>query len=88
MTCIPFTCDEIGVPGIVGIVCMDDYEGRLHVGNKYFWVSHHRYCGPTFFTDRDMENIYEPEDEDDPIWPVFEAWLDKRERCKNNKSLT
>ncbi len=26
-----------------------DPGGRLHVGNKYIWVSFHPYCGPSFY---------------------------------------
>lgn len=28
-----------------------------------------------------MTKLYEPEDENDPIWPVFEAWLEKHRKA-------
>lgn len=86
MACIPFSTENspYGTIGpVVGFVCMDDYYGRLHVGSKYVWVSHHRYCGPTFYSDSQMTKMIWPEDENDPIWPAFSAWLDKKE--KNNE---
>ena len=58
------------------IICSDPY-GRLHVGNKYIWVSFHHFCGPSFYTDTAMSNLYDPEDENDPVWPEFEKWYAK-----------
>lgn len=52
-------------------------EGRLHVGNKYIMVSFHHFCGPTFYTDRAMNNLYDPVDENDPVWEVFAKWYAK-----------
>lgn len=77
MPCTPFGSKE---SGIVGFVC-HNRVGRLHVGNRYIWVSYHRYCGPSFYTDTAMQNEYEPLD-DDPMWQVFDTWLKKFERNK------
>lgn len=54
-------------------------EGRLHLGNKYVWVSMHHYCGPEFYIDRNMTKSYISADdcERDPIWDVFEVWHKK-----------
>jgi hypothetical protein len=54
-------------------------EGRLHLGNKYVWVSMHHYCGPEFYLDRNMTKNYVFADdcEKDPIWPVFNEWNKK-----------
>lgn len=53
--------------------------GRLHLGNKYIYVSMHHYCGPEFYLDRDMTKNYEfiEDCEHDPIWPVFKEWHKK-----------
>lgn len=67
------TCTKVGN----AIVCTSPW-GRLHVGNKYVMVDYHQFCGPSFFTDRAMQNIYDPVDEHDPVWPVFQKWFDKR----------
>jgi hypothetical protein len=58
------------------IICSDPY-GRLHIGNKYIMVSFNPYTGPSFYTDRAMNNLYEPGDETDPVWAAFEQWYDK-----------
>jgi hypothetical protein len=55
---------------------------QLHVGNHYIFGSFHEYCGPIFFTDRNETKEYIPKDEDDPVWPVFYAWLKKYEARK------
>ena len=68
------TCTNLGSV----IVCTSSAYGRLHVGNKYIMVDFHSYCGPSFFTDRNMNNLYDPVDENDPVWEPFQAWLDKR----------
>lgn len=54
-------------------------SGRLHLGNRYIYVSMHHYCGPDFFYDRDMTKPYKFTDEcvDDPIWPLFNEWNKK-----------
>jgi len=77
MACVSFSSDD---GSVVGYACIDDYFGRLHIGNKYIWVSHHRYCGPTFYHDREMSKIYDPVNEDDPIWEAFSTWLTKKEK--------
>lgn len=66
------TCINVGH----AIVCVSPW-GRLHVGNKYIMLDFHNYCGPTFYTDRAMENLYEPADEHDPVWDAFDIWLKK-----------
>jgi hypothetical protein len=72
MTCIRFAG---------GIICVNPW-GRLHIGNRYIWVDFHEYCGPTFFTDRYMNTIYEPADENDPVWDAFYDWHKKYEAKK------
>jgi hypothetical protein len=67
-------------PGV--IVCVRHEGGRLRVGNRYVFFDFHSYCGPSFFTDRAMTKPYEPADENDPVWPPFQAWLDKRNAAK------
>lgn len=59
------------------IICTDPY-GRLHVGNKYIMVFFHHFCGPTFYSDRNMTELYDPVDENDPVWEAFAKWYDKR----------
>lgn len=63
------------------IVCSSPW-GRLKVGNKYVWVDYHTYCGPSFFHDANQSRLYDPVDENDPVWPVFSAWLEKFEAAK------
>jgi hypothetical protein len=70
-----------------GIICVSPY-GRLHLGNRYIMVEMHEYCGPTFFTDRGMTKVYEPKDENDPIWPVFDVWLKKFNAAKAKARTT
>lgn len=78
MTCVRMTNNAI--------VCVSSHWGRLHLGNRYVWVDMHPYCGPSFFTDSNMSKVYDPQDEDDPIWPLFSAWL-KREDAKKLKAI-
>ena len=75
------TCIRFGGPGPndpVGFVCVND-QIRLHVGNRYIWMSWHPYTGPSFYTMCKGEEIYyEPKDENDPVWEVFGKWYDKQ----------
>lgn len=71
------TCTHIGN----GIICTNPW-GRLHVGNRYIYVDFHEYCGPAFFTDRNWTQIYEPGDENDPVWAEFGKWLKKHQAAK------
>lgn len=57
----------------------DDYH-RLHVGNRYIWMTWHNYCGPAFYTDYHCSKPYEPKDENDPVWDAFGKWFDKRKK--------
>ncbi len=66
------TCTRMGG----AIVCTSPW-GRLHLGKHYVWVDFHEYCGPAFYWDAAMSREYEPADERDPIWPLFDAWLVK-----------
>jgi hypothetical protein len=59
-----------------GTVCCTPW-GRLKLGNRYVWVDFHEYCGPSFYTDAAETKVYEPADENDPIWPLFGKWLEK-----------
>lgn len=61
-----------------GIICVNPW-GRIKVGSKYVWIDYHTYCGPTFWRDRAMTKIYDPANENDPVWPEFEKWLTKYE---------
>lgn len=67
------TCIKIGN----GIVCVTQRWGRLHVMNKYIMVDFHPWCGPSFYTDRNMSKVYDPVDENDPVWDEFGKWYDK-----------
>lgn len=71
MTCVVFEGN-----GVKSIVCVNP-GGRLKLGNRYVWLDFHPYCGPSFSWDRNGDKPYEPEDENDPIWPLFEAWFKK-----------
>ena len=75
------TC--IRVPN--GIVCVNPV-GRLHVGNRYIWVELLKYCGPSFYTTKNGEEIpYEPEDENNPVWEKFGKWLDRYKAKKEKR---
>lgn len=63
------------------IVCCSPW-GRLKVGNRYVWVDFHPYCGPSFYRDSAMTKLYEPADENDPVWCEFGKWLEKYEATK------
>ena len=58
------------------IFCTANKCGRLHVENKYYYVEFHNWLGPTFYSDQ-YQTVYEPSDENDPIWPAFMKWFDK-----------
>jgi hypothetical protein len=73
------TCINMGT----AIACVSPW-GRLKVGNRYVWVDFHEYCGPSFFTDAAMSNLYDPKDENDPVWPQFDKWL-KKYRARKEK---
>jgi len=75
MTCINFGN---------AIVCVPPW-GRLRLGNRYVWVDFHEYCGPSFSWDSAGRKPYDPVDENDPIWPLFGAWLEKY-RAKKDKA--
>lgn len=77
------TCTRIGN----AIVCTSPW-GRLHVGNRYIWVEFHSYCGPTFFTDRNCTEIYEPDAENDPVWPEFDKWHAKYRAAHERRART
>lgn len=53
-----------------------DPGGRLHVGNKYIWVSFHPYCGPSFYHG---DNVFEPANkaEEAELWEEFGRWHKK-----------
>jgi hypothetical protein len=73
--------------GSNAIVCVDPW-GRLKVGNRYVWVLFHEYCGPSFYTDAAMSKLYDPNDENDPVWPQFERWLKKYRAAKDKQQRT
>lgn len=66
------TCINLGST----IVCVQPY-GRLHVDNKYIYLDYYSYCGPWFYTDKNHTEVYDPVDEDDPVWDEFDKWLKK-----------
>ena len=66
------TCTRIGN----AIVCTSPW-GRVKLGNRYVWIDFHPYCGPAFSWDSAGNKEYDPVDENDPIWPLFEAWHTK-----------
>lgn len=69
-----------------GIICVNPW-GRLHVGNRYVYVSFHEYCGPSFYTMKNGEEVvYWPEDENDPVWPEFSKWLTKYDKLKEKRN--
>ena len=74
------TCTRIGNI----IVCTNPW-GRLHVGNRYIWVDFHEYCGPSFSYDANGDKPYEPEDENDPVWPAFKKWHAKYRAAKEKR---
>ena len=76
MTCIRFGS---------GIVCVSPW-GRMKVGNRYVWVDFHEYCGPSFYRDSAMSQVYDPKDESDPVWPQFEKWLAKYRAGKEKQT--
>lgn len=73
------TCHAFEGNGIKTIVCTYPW-GRLHVGNRYIWIDFHPYCGPSFSYMNG--NAYEPEDENDPVWPEFEKWFQRYQARK------
>lgn len=75
------TCTRIGN----AIVCTNPW-GRLHVGNRYIYVDFHEWTGPSFTTDRAGNVPYEPEDENDPVWPEFNKWLAKYRAAKEKRA--
>jgi hypothetical protein len=83
------TCIVLGGKGelIRAIVCTSPW-GRLHVGNRYYWVSFHPYCGPDFYEDSAMNKLYEPTGENDPIWVEFGKWFDKYQAKKQRESIS
>ena len=66
------------------IVCVNPW-GRLKVGNRYVWLDFHEWCGPSFYTDAKMTKVYDPVDEQDPVWKPFGRWLDKFQAAKAKK---
>lgn len=67
------------------IICTSPW-GRLHVGNRYVWVDFHEYCGPSFSYDQAGEKLYDPVDENDPVWPEFSKWLKKHQAAQAKKA--
>lgn len=78
MTCIHM--------GSNAIVCVSPW-GRLKVGNRYVWVDFHPYCGPNFYRDSAMSKLYDPKDENDPVWPEFGKWLKKYDAAKEKERI-
>lgn len=77
MTCIRM--------GSSAIVCVSPW-GRLKVGNRYVWVDFHEYCGPSFYWDSAMTKLYDPKDENDPVWEQFGRWLGKYRAGKDKQA--
>ena len=74
--CIPFGGET--VDALRGYICITPTY-RLKLGNKYITMAFHPHTGPSFYHDRAMDREYDPVDENDPIWDVFEVWLKKQE---------
>lgn len=53
-----------------------DAKFRLPDGRPVY-MEFHRYCGPMFMLSDGVTN-WEPEDENDPIWPQFEGWWEAK----------
>lgn len=70
------TCTRVGN----AIICTSEAWGRLRVGRRYVWVDWHPYTGPTFFSDAGMTKVYDPDGENDPVWPPFSKWLEKHKK--------
>lgn len=66
------------------IVCVNPW-GRLKVGNRYVWLDFHEWCGPSFYTNANMTKVYDPVDEQDPVWEPFGRWLTKFQAAKAKK---
>ncbi len=79
------TCYSFSGHGVVGYVCCND-SSRLHVNGKYVWVSFHPYTGPSFYKNAKMTVNYDPTDENDPVWAVFETWYGKLKRQKEKRA--
>ena len=67
-----------------GIICINPW-GRLKLGNRYVIVDFHEYCGPSFEWVKGGAP-YDPVDENDPIWPLFEVWLEKYKARKAKRA--
>jgi hypothetical protein len=78
MTCIRLDSNTI--------VCVNP-GGRLKLGNRYVWLDFHPYCGPNFSWDRNGSKPYDPVDENDPIWPLFEVWHQKYKAKKARAAI-
>lgn len=76
------TCIRIGPSAIVCV----NRVGRLHVGNRYVWVDFHPYCGPSFSWDANGEKVYDPVDENDPVWPEFGKWHAKYQAAEAKRT--
>lgn len=56
---------------------------RLLVDRQYITLAWHDMLGPDFYFVKGGGNeVYEPAGENDPIWPVFKKWLDKRRKIQ------
>ncbi len=62
------------------IVCVSPW-GRVKLGNRYVMIDFHEYLGPSFSYVKGNE-YYDPKDENDPIWPLFEVWFEKYQAKK------
>jgi len=80
VTCIFFGGRNADDPR--GVICVND-QIRLHVGNRYIWMSWHSYTGPSFYTTKSgAETEYVPVDENDPVWDAFYRWHENYKKGK------
>lgn len=70
-------CTTVVIGKSTAIVCGGGRLHRLTLGNRYIWLEYHSYLGPTFWSDRNCTKPYYPIEENDPIWPIFNVWLNK-----------
>lgn len=71
MPCYPLT-DSKGRR--TGTICIRDAPHHLGRG---IWMDWHSYLGPTFYSDRDLENPIEDWYQNPRIVAAFEAWQAK-----------
>lgn len=91
MTCIPIlnpiagykTVDGVKKPRrkVTGYFCFNP-TFRLRLGDgRYVFMDWHRYCGPNFFYDRDLNRIVQSWWEDELICKALDWFIERGERA-------